>query len=404
MDYFFARQPILDGSNSVFGYELLFRNGFQNVYDTADGDRATLEILSDAVFNTSFRQMVAGKVGFVNFTRELLLSDFVYLFPPDQLVIEVLENIVPDDETMSACRRLKEAGYRLALDDFVAGDLQHPFVPLANIVKVDFRQTTPDERKLIANQLKPHKIDLLAEKVETDEDHRQGLASGYSLFQGYYFSKPVIHTGRRLAPSQIACMRMLQEVCSEQCNYAKLNSIITADLPLAYRMLKLANSPYFGFRANITSILHAITLFGREGMKRFVSLIAISTTLGNKPMELGISCLSRGRMAEAVGPMVGRAADASSFFLAGLLSLLDAVLDCPMSEAVADLPISQEIKDALLGKPNQLREVLDTVVAYEQGDWEVFSSAAAKIQLAEEYFPGIYTSSIAWATNIIESM
>jgi c-di-GMP-related signal transduction protein len=403
-EYFFARQPILDTTKSVFGYELLFRNSLQNACNSADGDRATLDILSNALFHASFNQMVGGRHGLVNFTRELLLNDIIFLFSPEEIIVEVLEDVVPEDEIIEACKRLKQSKYKIALDDFIADDLNNPLIQYADIIKVDFLQAGSSDRKLIAKNLLPLNVTLLAEKVETDQDYQEGLALGYQLFQGYFFSKPMIQSGRRLEPSQIACVRMLQAVFKDQCDYSELNEIISGDMSLSYRMLKLANTPYFGFRTEITSIRHAITLLGCSGLKRFVSLVVISSTIGNKPVELALTCLARARMAEAVAPLINHSDEAAALFLTGLFSLLDALLDCPMEEALADLPIAQEIKAALLGDQNTLRGALDAIVAYERGDWDQFKSAASAIKLDEDSFPAIYASSIEWATKIFQSM
>jgi c-di-GMP-related signal transduction protein len=403
-DYFFARQPIFDKTKSVFGYELLFRGSFQDQYNSSNGDHATLDILSNALFHNSFEQMAAGKPGLVNFTRELLLSDEVYLFSPEELIIEVLEDVYPDNEIIDACRRLKKSNYKIALDDFVVKDLTNPLIPYADIIKVDFLQAKGQDRHLIVKQLSPLKLALLAEKVETNQDFHEASELGYNLFQGYFFSKPMVQSGKRIEPSQTACIRMLQAVFKDQCNFIELNEIISGDMSLSYRMLKLANSPYFGFKTEITSILHAITLMGFGGMKRFVSLVAIGSSTGNKPTELTLVCLARARMGEVLAPLLGVSAMAAPLFLTGLFSLLDALLDCSMQDALAELPISQEIKSALTGESNTLRKILDAIVAYEQGDWDLFKCAAQGIRLREELFPPVYASAIEWSANILQSM
>lgn len=399
-DFFFARQPIFDGAKHVFGYELLFRDSLQNVYHSFSGEHATLDILSNALFNTTFKRMVGGKYGFVNFTRELLLNDVVFLFPPDEVVVEVLENVVPDEEVIQACKRLKNYRYRIALDDFLAADLNNPLARIADFVKVDFLQSNTEERSLIAETMRQRNLTLIAEKVETDADYREGLALGYRLFQGYFFSKPVIQVGRRLEPSQMACLRLLQAVFRDECDYKELDEVISGDMSLSYRMLKLANSPYFGFRSEITSIRHAITLMGYSGMRRFISVIAISTCIADRPAELAITALTRARIGEEIAPLIGLSNDAPSLFLTGLFSLLDALLDCPMEEALLELPIAQSIKSALLGDQNILHNALQAIIAYERGDWNQFRETAAVIRLQEDRFPVIYTSALGWATDL----
>jgi c-di-GMP-related signal transduction protein len=402
--YFFARQPVFDKTTLVFGYELLFRNSLQAQCNSENGDCATLDILSNALFYASFEKMAVGKPGLVNFTRELLLSDEIFLFSPEELIIEVLEDVYPDNEIINACKRLKKLKYKIALDDFVVKDLNNPLIPYADIIKVDFLQVTGPNRNLIAKHLLPLKLSLLAEKVETNQDFHEAKALGFDLFQGNFFSKPIVQSGRRLAPSQTACIRLLQAVFKAQVNFLELNDIIGRDMSLSYRMLKLANSAYFGFRTEIRSILHAITLMGCGGMKKFISLIAISSSMRNKPAELTLVCLARARMGEELAPLCGASDMAAPLFLTGLFSLLDALLDCSMQDALTQLPIAQEIKSALTGEPNFPRKILDVIIAYERGDWDQFQCAAERIQLREELFPPIYTSAIEWAANILQAM
>jgi len=403
IDFFFARQPILNIQQAVLGYELLFRNNRQNVYSATDGNQATLEILSNAIFYSSFQEMVNNKLGLVNFTRDLLFDDTVLLFSPENLVIEVLEDVVPDGAVIAACKRLKDSGYKIALDDFIPDDLNNPLLDLASIVKVDFLQTTGCDRKLIADRLLPRKITLLAEKVETENDFREGCHLGYEIFQGYFFGKPVIKTGKQFSPSQIQGMRVLQAVFKTPCNYDELSSIISSDMSLSYKMLKMVNSPFFGFQKEITSIRHSITLMGHAGMKRFVSLLVVSNSSGSKSTELATIGLTRARTAELMAPYAGLEEEKGSLFLTGLFSLLDAVLECSMEELLAELPIAADIKDALKGVPNKLRKVLDAIVAYEKADWEGFSQLASTIGLQENRFPAIYSNAIQWANGIFKS-
>lgn len=403
IDFFFARQPILDAKKSVIGYELLFRNNSQNVYSATDGNRATLEILSNALFHSSFQQMVNNKLGLVNFTRDLLFNDAVLLFSPQNLIIEVLEDVIPDESVIAACKRLKDSGYKIALDDFIACDLDNPLLDLASIVKVDFLQTIGSDRKLIADSLLLRKITLLAEKVETANDFSEGCDLGYTLFQGYFFGKPVIKTGKQFAPSQIMGLRVLQAAFKIPCNYEELSSIISSDISLSYKMLKMVNSPFFGFRKEITSIRHSISLIGDAGMKRFVSLLVVSNSSKSKNPELAVIGLTRARIAEQIAPLIGLEADKGSLFLTGLFSLLDALLECSMEELLVELPIAAEIKDALNCVPNKLKKVLDVIVAYEKADWQGFSKAASTVNLKEEFFPPIYTNAIQWATDILQT-
>jgi len=403
MEYFIARQPVFYASKSVFGYELLFRNGFENCCTSIDGDNATLEVLAATLFHTPFLEMVGGKHGLVNFTRKLLLSDLVFLFEKDHMVIEVLETVQADHAVIAACARLKNAGYTIALDDFVAGDLEHPLLNLADIVKVDFMKAQCEERKTIAEKLLPRKIKLLAEKVETHADVKQGLQLGYEFFQGYFFNKPVMKTLQRMPPSGAACLRMLQMIAKDDFTFEELNDVVRSDISLCYRVLRLMNSALFSFRPEITSTFHALTLLGRAHIRRFVSIVAVNLLSASKPSELALTAMIRAKLAEDMATRIGFAPRAPEFFLMGLFSLMDAMMDRPMQDVMADLPVSQDVKTALLAGDNAMRVTLDAIVAYETADWETLTEKAGRLGLDQDALPPMYAAAIKWAGELAQS-
>jgi c-di-GMP-related signal transduction protein len=397
---FIARQPVFNATKAVFGYELLFRDGLENCFKGPVGDHATLDVLATTLFHTPLVEMVGGKQGLINFTRNVLISDLIYLFEKEHMIVEVLETVQPDDVVIEACRKLKQAGYVLALDDFVAGDLEHPLLELADIVKVDFLQARGADRKTIAQKLLPRKIKLLAEKVETHEDFKEGLQLGYEYYQGYFFSKPVMKTLHKMAPSGIACMKMLQAVNNDEFTFEELNDIVKSDVTLSYRVLRLVNSPMFSFRPDIRSTMHALTLMGRSHIRRFISIVAVNLLSTGKPSELIVTSMMRARLAEEIALRTGAAARASEFFLMGLFSLMDAMLDRTMEDLLSELPVSHDVKTALLGGENPMKHVLDTIIAYESAKWDEVETRANAISLDAESIPRLYASAIEWANHI----
>jgi EAL and modified HD-GYP domain-containing signal transduction protein len=116
-----ARQPIFTTDEKVFGYELLFRDGVEDCFREKDSDAASRKTL-DYSLQMGLQMLCDGKRAFVNCTREVLLKDYVTLFPSTHTVVEVLESVPPDDLVKAALQRLKQAGYMIALDDFLVDD------------------------------------------------------------------------------------------------------------------------------------------------------------------------------------------------------------------------------------------------------------------------------------------
>jgi EAL and modified HD-GYP domain-containing signal transduction protein len=402
MQCFVARQPVLDRHLNVIAYELLFRSGFENFYRSLDDDRASSDVLTASFILFGLEGLTRGKKASINFTRRLLIEEAATLFPKDLLIIEILENVEPDQEIIPICRNLKEAGYMLALDDFVHSDLNNPLLEFADIVKVDFRRTRPEERRAIPTEIDSGRIALLAEKVETYEQFNQASDWGYSYFQGFFLSKPIMHSDRVIPGSKLSYLRLLNELHKTEVNFDRVDQIIKQDLSLSYRLLKFINSAYFSLIGRIRSTRHALTMLGVAETKKWISLAALSGLATDRPDVLLINSLTRARFCEQLALTIGETKMSPEFFLMGMFSLIDAIMEKPMGELLTDLPLIEEIKLSLMGGDNILRDALEVFLSYERADWHSFSRIASKIDLDESDVPQIYHSSVAWVNQVLE--
>lgn len=400
MDIFVARQPIFNQQQEVYAYELLYRSGINKFYSCLDGDQASSEVITNSFLLIGLETLTRGKKAFINFTKNLLEDEVAILLPQEHIVIEILQDIEPDEKTLQACKKLKEMGYRLALDDFVYDDKFIPLIELADIIKVDFLTTDEEERGTLVQRIGPQKNSFLAEKVETREDFVQAVEMGYSYFQGYFFSKPLIVASRDIPSFKLTYIKILQEIHKPEIDFDQLEKLIKTDVSLSYKLLKFINSLAFGFYSEIRSIKQALTILGEKEIRKWLSLISLQSVGKNKPDELMITALCRARFCELIASRVGLSDRSSDLFLLGMFSVIDAFLDQPMDEILAALPIPEEIKLALLGGENRFQEVYALVLAYETGDWEGLSRYAVKLGLEEREVKEFYIHSLEASNKI----
>jgi EAL and modified HD-GYP domain-containing signal transduction protein len=336
----------------------------------------------------------------VNFTRNLLINEVATIFPRDLLAVEVLENIVPDETVLTACRKLRKAGYLIVLDDFILKPGFEPLVQIADIIKVDFRISGAKDRHTLLRTIGHERIKFLAEKVETKEEFFQAREMGFSYFQGYFFSRPIIIAGKEVPGYKLTYLQILREINQPETDFEELEHIIKRDVSLAYKLLRFINSAAFSFHTKIQSIKQALTLLGMREIKKWVSLIALSGMGDDKPEELAIVSMSRAKFGEILASKVGMKEKNSDFFLTGMFSMIDAFIDQPMADILADLPLAEPIKVALLGGSNIYRDVIELVIAYERGDWDTCTVFIGKLNLNESEIPEIFITSIEWAHKI----
>jgi EAL and modified HD-GYP domain-containing signal transduction protein len=396
-----ARQPIFDRNLNVVAYELLFRTGFNNVYDNLnDGDIASSKTIMNSFVTLGIDLVTGGKPVFINFTKNLIIDETPIIFPREILTVEILEDIPAEKKVIDACRKIKRHGYIIALDDFVFKPDFLPLIEIADIIKVDFRISNIEQRKDLIEKIGKGRITYLAEKVETNEEFLNAKAMGFSLFQGYFFSKPYIVEGHELPAGKVHYMQVLRELNAPDTDFEILEHIVKRDISLTYKLLRFINSAAFGFQVKIQSILQALTLLGLDEFRKWASLMVLAELGTDKPEELVINTMMRAKFCEFLASKVNLKESRNDLFLLGLFSNITAFIDLPMETIVSDLPLSDEIRNALCGRSNRLSETLDIVVSYEKGNWPQWTEMLSRYNIPEKEFPEIYANTIDWVNKI----
>jgi c-di-GMP-related signal transduction protein len=400
---YLARQPILNRERGLYAYELLFRSSLQNSCEGLDLEIASTSVL-DTSFLIGFEKITAGHPMFINCPRDFLLRDYASLFPPKSVVVEILETVQPDQEIIDACQRLKQAGFTIALDDFVDSPAWAPLVALADIIKVDFRQTARNEQAALVSRFAPKGIRMLAEKVETQEEYAEGMRLGYSLFQGYFFCRPEMMQHGTLPSFKLAYLELLQAATAPEFDIQDLASKIKHEATLTFRLLRYLNSAAFGLRSEISSVSHALSLLGERELRKWIAVVSVGVLADGKPDELMTVPLVRGRFCELMAPFAGMPAHSSDLFLMGLLSVMDAILDQPLDSILADLPVRGEVKEALLARRGLYWQLLEIAIAHERADWEKVTVLVSEARMKEEQVSALYVSAVDWSTALRRSV
>lgn len=391
-----ARQPILDGRQRVFGYELLYRASATAESAVAGEASISAKVIADALLGVGFETLTDGHRAFINLDMRTLLADASGLLDPDQVVLEILESVAVTPEVQAMCESLHERGYTLALDDFLPGSPAEALLPLARFVKLDVLALEADALETTTKRLLASGASVVAEKVETADVFERARAAGCSLFQGYYFCRPVTFSGKALPSNQLTQMRLVAALNQPAVSLIAIEDLLKHDASLSYRVLRSVNSAGFGLRREVKSIREALLLLGLDQVRKWSSIWALAG-LNKGPSELVTMTVIRARCCELLGQALDRPDNGSGSFLLGLCSLLDVLLGHPMAEVIKELPLDPEIRDALLGESNASRETLDAVIAFEQGRWDDASSLVTRLGLAPDTLSDAYADALGWA-------
>ncbi|HEY9200854.1 MAG TPA: HDOD domain-containing protein [Gammaproteobacteria bacterium] len=397
-DIYVGRQPVYNRELGVYGYELLFRTGQVNAASEGfvSSDGATSTTLINTFLEIGLERLVGKRYAFINLSEQFLLEEDSLPISPQQVILEVLEDVPVNLPLLKAVKRLSEKGFIIALDDYIYNPAHKPLVAMADIIKLDIKQLS--EKQLIAHvrTLKKFSAKLLAEKIETIDEYEFCLQLGFDYFQGYFLSRPRIIKSQSLPTNKVAVLNVLSVLQNPDADTEEIEEAISFDVSLSYKMLKLINSSFFGFSREIESIRQAIVLLGRKQLSSWASMIALSR-LDDRPSEMVRLAMTRAKMCEMLAEKAGLKS-MESYFTAGLFSALDILMERDISDVIKPLPLSEEIVAALLKRQGPIGEALQCVIAYELA--EIETAKFNQLSADDIYIANV--EAVSWANMVMD--
>ena len=383
-----ARQPIVDRDLALHGYELLFR-GARDSSSSSDPERWTASLIVDGLAEVGLQTLVGDALAYINVSRSFLLEVDPLPLEPAGVVLELTEDSHQTDDTLlKRLDALRSAGFRVALDDFVFDPSLAPLIERADVIKLDVMADGLARTAEVVNELRSYGVELLAEKVETAEEFDVCRSLGFSTFQGYFFARPRDVAGDGIPADRLASLSTLARINDPSLELEGLERVIATDVGLTYKLLRYVNSGFFSLSRRIETVHDALVLLGESNVRQWATVMTLAGTTSRPPALISLALL-RARLCQT-SATEGSGVSGDAAFLAGLLSVLDALLDVPMDQAVRRLPLSDELSAALLGREGALGEILERVTAIEQGSLEVLDEIGAQG----------YAQASAWADGV----
>jgi c-di-GMP phosphodiesterase len=381
-----ARQPILDRTENVIGFELLSPSA-----PIMDPRGRTASVLVQSFADVGIDRLVGALPAYVSVTREFLLTVRPIPLSPEGVVLEV-DASDADDILVALIRDAVNDGFRVALDDFRHTAGSEALLALSNIVKLDVAKLDSETLTGTVASLRGHGVALFAKNVETRAQYDDCRALGFDGFQGRFFSEPARLLGTSAPTYRLRALSMLA-ARGDLSSFEQLERVIVEDPGLAHKLVRLANSAFFGTRHPVGSIRQALMMLGSVAVRRWATLLVLAgvTDRPNHLLELG---LSRARLCELIA-MHDDEADAERAFTVGLFSVVDALLRIPMPQLLEELPFDDRTKFALTENIGPEGRILGGVLAYESGDFDACNTGSVGlIEIARAY-----REALDWTTD-----
>jgi EAL and modified HD-GYP domain-containing signal transduction protein len=394
--YHLGRQPILDRKGNLVAYELLFRNSTQNSAQVSDDFLASAHVIQNAISQIGLERLLGNRLGFINVSADLLLSDVIELLPREQVVLEILETVSVTPAISKRCTELAKAGFKFALDDIVSPDQEQlALLPYAQFVKIDVMEMPAENLTRLTQRFMRHPVKLLAEKVDSPAQRDFCLKAGFELFQGYYFARPTIISGRTPNPSQLAVLRILG-LAHREADSSELETAFKQAPDLTVNLLRLVNSVAFNALSKVGTVNRALTILGRQHLKRWVQLLAFTQAdqdySGMSP--LARTAALRGRFMELIiaAHHPSQPDLPEKAFMVGMLSLLDALFQQPLAALINPLNLTDDISTALLERKGGLGKLLSFIEDIEQN--------RPLVMKVPDNFNQLYADAMQWVDDL----
>ncbi len=386
-----ARQPIYGPAMNVIAYELLYQEAGAPAAAAVNVRDATLKVVADAALEIGLDRLAGGLPVHINYPRELLLAESPVSMHPERVVIEWVEDIPSSPALIEGINALRARGHRIALDDYAPRLNDPALLGVVDIVKIDVAQQTRAELAQLVPGLLKRGLSLIAEEVETIEQFEQCLQLGFQGFQGDFLHRPQTVTAQRMPSSRFATLRLISALQNEDYSLREVESLVSQDLSISYRVLRCINSSYYNLPRKVESIRQAIVILGVDSLRQLATLIALQG-FDNRPVSLFVTAMTRARMCEQLARLAG-VADAGPYFITGLFSLLDVLTGMPIGDLLDELPLAAAVERALVSQEGDIGTALKCARAYERASW----GRVAYNGLSPALIRAAYVDAVFWA-------
>ena len=404
-EIYLARQPIVDAQKNLIGFELLFRSPKAVFAEVNNDIAATTTVITNAFTEMGIDQVLGPYKGFINVSGKFLFSDMIEALPKERVVLELLENTVIDQSIIDRCRELRKQGYQIALDDFIDNEARFDdLIQTIDFLKVDLVLLEQKAITALMQKVQRYPVQMLAEKVETQQQYEWARKIGFNLYQGYHFARPQLLVGKRASPAKVALLRLLAMVLSDADTH-KIEEEFKKYPQLGVNLLRLSNSAVFGLSQKVSSLRHALALLGRRQLQVWLQLLLYTADSSNKSLASPLLQLAaeRGRLMELI--MTRRYGEksepADQAFMTGILSLMDVLLEMPLEDVLSQLSLPGAVNQALLKRQGEIGRLFMGIEKLERQDDTALEDLHAVLpDLQGNEFAQMQLMALQWASAI----
>jgi EAL and modified HD-GYP domain-containing signal transduction protein len=404
MDFSVVRQPIFNRQQNKVAYQISFMNKTQYsdkcIPMSVFSDRSDPRKLNDLLVHAGLNQYSDNKVLIITFEKSTFKNIIDYFFSSRGLVIELSKQVVLDTELLDLVQKASRNNYFLMMDDRVLYNGFENYLKNISHVKISVKNKKKALVESLINKAKKFNLRIILDDISSYEEFKQYSLCKVDFFKGDVFSKQNLVEVRTKTLNEGILLNVFQHVMADDYCYKELTSIFESDIKLTHKLISFLNTSLYGRQGTIGSIKQAVCFMGENNMRKFISLLTAQELTQTRTTDIYTKAVSRARFCELVAINTGKNKTfIDRAFLVGLFSNLPDILGLDIQEALDMLKVNDEIKKALLGQECELKKYLESVIAFEQADWQLLYSVTEGNDISPDLVGRLYNQMIREVRN-----
>lgn len=367
---YIGRQPIVTDRGALAYYDLF--SSIQNV-----NAQATATLINNLQSSFGIDRILGRRIGLIRVDHRFVFHGLLTLLPKERVIYSLLEESIVDEALCTQLKKLKNEGYRFAVNDFAftAKNLEKfaPIFPYVECIKIDIPRSKGIKRDDVEN-FKRQGLTLIGSKIESHDMHAECVSKGFTYFQGYFISKPKTLENPSFSVDHGAVMQLWNMLQSD----ADIDQLVKAfelNHMISLKLIRFINSAVFSLKNPVSSVRHVLTLMGREPLSQWVMMLLFSETQGSDENNIPLMLMVVNRtelmtqLLELIEPNATKSQKATAYFV-GMLSLIHLLFNLPHREILRRLNVAPDIERALFEGDGFYGELLTMVRSIEMLDSE----------------------------------
>ena len=406
--FFVSAIPLFDSRMAVHAYQLMTHDGDKLLGSAEDHRMLGGELLAPAlelVKDVGVEPFAGSRDFLIELSKyQLLIGMPVNMkIPPENFVCTIDKDTLNDNAAYAKMGILKRNGYRMALIGLPESISIETAVDFFDYILLSSESDSfTQDMKVI----RPHimKTILVITDIQDMATFSRLAGARNVLFSGDFYSQPITKGITEISPLKINALRLLGQINEEGFDLIDAANTIERDPALSISLLRFLNAMNPDRSNRIDSIRRAVAILGQKEVKKWAT-VAISIGIGeDRPGEITKLSLIRAKFAENLAPAFSMAIKSGSLFIAGLFSMLDVILEKPMTEAIDEVAAESEIREALVNGKGRIHDVLSLIYAYERADWHNTSISMVRNGIDIEVLTQAFLDSLYWYRQLLDSI